>query len=127
MLDQPVWKRALFPVGIAATIIGTLDPLEGSILIVLGVGLIALDAFLRHSRNRPLLAWSFAMAVCGVAAMWVLSSLGGIQMRDDGQGVSKWWALLILPYPAGWLFSVIAIFRTVWDRRSGGPAPLAGV
>lgn len=123
-----VWKRALYPLGLAAMFVGTIDPLEGSVLIVIGIGLIALDAYLAHGRYTSLFIWSFALVVCGVAALWGLSSVGGFRLTVEGTGLGPWWGLLILPYPVGWVLGVIGVVRTLVDHRrqnAAGPRPAA--
>ena len=68
-------------------LIGAVDPLEGSFIILPGVGLVALGALLGKSRHRVLLYWSFALVAVGVAAMVALSCLGGI---GGNTGRSMW-------------------------------------
>ena len=128
MQAHSVWTRALYPLGLAAMLVGTIDPLEGSLLIVIGIGLIALDAYLALSRYKALFAWSFALVVCGVAAMWGLSSVGGFRLRVEGPGLGPWWGLFVLPYPVGWVLSVVGVVRTLVDHRrrnSAAPRPAA--
>ena len=126
MQAHSVWTRALYPLGLAAMLVGTIDPLEGSGLIVIGIGLIALDAYITRSRYRALFRWSFAFVVCGVAAMWGLSSVGGFRLTVEGVGLGPWWGLVILPYPVGWVLGVIGVVRTLVDHRrqnAAGPRP----
>ncbi len=99
------WSRTLVVVGALAIALGTIDPLEGSLLIVLGSGLIALGMFLGGQDRRTSLYWTavFVLIAVGVGAMFTLSSFGDL----GGEGApSIWWALLILPYPVGWLMAV---------------------
>lgn len=120
------WVRALFPLGLACVVVGTLDPLEGSLLILPGFGLIAIDSIVRHGRFRRVLNWAFALVAFGVAALWIVSSLGGLRMGSGVGGLDPWWGLLIVPYPIGWLAGIIGVGRTVADRRrqGAGPAPI---
>ena len=57
MNSRLLWSRILIVVGAVAMLLGTLDPLEGSLLILPGSGLIALGMFLRrsHAQRAPLL------------------------------------------------------------------------
>jgi hypothetical protein len=48
---------------------------------------------------------SFALVALGVAAMVVLSGLGGI---GGNSGHSLWWGVFILPYPIGWALGFIS-------------------
>ena len=114
-----LWSRILFPLGLAAVLVGSLDPLEGSLLILPGTGLLALDAYLIRTRHVRLSIWAFALVAVGVAAMWVLSSFGGLRMGGGTQGLAPWWGLLILPYPAGWVAAIVGAWHRLTAHRSG--------
>lgn len=108
--SRPV--RALGTVGHLLALVGAVDPLEGSVLVVLGCVLVALAAW-RAGVPRALLAYRAGvavMAVMGVTALWVISKLGGV--GGEG-GVHPAWAVLLLPYSA----ALVATF-------SGPAAPL---
>ena len=86
-------------------LVGALDPMEGSVVILPGSGLVALGAFLGHSERR-LIAYRvgvFILIVIGVGAMWGLSAVGGFGGRS---GRSMWWGVLILPYLIGWSMGI---------------------
>lgn len=100
-------------IGLAAMLLGALDPLEGSPAIVLGIGLVALAAR-RERRGATLAAVGFGMALFGFAAMWILTVLGGV---GGSTGHSAWWALLALPLAPGWLLGVIVAIRLFLVRR----------
>ncbi len=91
--------------GCIAMMLGTLDPLEGSVLILPGSGLIALGQYLGEKGHRAVVYWTsvFVLICVGVAALFELSSVGGI---GGHTGRSMWWGVLILPYPIGWLMAV---------------------
>ena len=107
------WPRVLLIVGLSGMLLGAVDPLEGSLLILPGSGLVALGAFLGKSRRRVLLYLSFGLVAFGVGAMLVLSAFGGF---GAGTGLSNWWGLLLVPYAAGWLMglagSVLALVES---------------
>jgi len=107
------WPRALLIVGFAGMLLGAIDPLEGSLIILPGCGLVALGAFLGKSRRRVLLYWSFALIAIGVGAMFILSAFGGF---GAGTGLSNWWGLLLVPYAVGWVMglagSVLALVES---------------
>lgn len=99
------WARWLVVAGLAAMVLGALDPLEGSLVIVPGTGLAALGAFLGRSRRRVFSYWALLLVAIGVAAMVGVSAVGGL---GDGTGRSLWWAVLVVvPYAAGWLLGII--------------------
>ena len=105
MNSRMVWSRILKIVGGIAMLLGTLDPLEGSLLILPGSGLIALGISLGGRNRRTVLYWTcaFILIAVGVGAMFALSAVGGIGGKS---GHSMWWGVLILPYPAGWLMAL---------------------
>ena len=101
-------------------VLGAIDPLEGSAVILLGGAMVALGHYVGKSEARVRRFWVgvFALMAFGVAAMWGLSVFGGI---GGDSGLSIWWGALILPYPIGWLAGVIAMIvgavRWVRARR----------
>jgi hypothetical protein len=100
-----LWSRILRGVGGIAMAVGTLDPMEGSLLILPGSALVALGMFVGGKDRRKLRYWfwAFVLVAVGVGALFGLSAVGGIGGRS---GHSMWWGLLILPYPAGWLMAL---------------------
>ena len=101
-------------------LLGTVDPLEGSLLILPGSGLIALGTFIGKSQRSVIRywLWVFGLIAVGVAAMFVLSAFGGIGGKS---GHSMWWGIFVLPYPAGWLMALVAgIAGLVRFLKAGG-------
>lgn len=100
-----VLTRMLFPIGVVAMVVGALDPLEGSIIILLGSGLVAVATWLRNQDRSQAIyrTWLFGLIALGILAMFVLSHLGGV---GGPSGRSMWWLLLLLPYPIGWLLEM---------------------
>lgn len=98
------WSRTLVIAGLVAMVIGALDPLEGSFVILLASALVAIGEMLTGSRYRLALYWSFLLIFAGVVAMWVMSAIGGI---GGNTGRSVWWALVLILYPAGWLLGLV--------------------
>jgi hypothetical protein len=105
MNARTLWSRILKIVGGIAMALGTLDPLEGSLLILPGSGLVALGMYLGGREGRTVRYWTlaFILIAIGVVAMFGLSAVGGI---GGTSGHSMWWGLLLLPYPAGWLMAL---------------------
>ncbi len=100
------WMRVLYIAGVAGLIIGAIDPLEGSVVIAAGSILLALSTYLTRDRH-----WKFFLGFClavifGIAFMFYLSSLGGFGGTST---LSWWWGTLILPYPLGWLASIVLL------------------
>lgn len=101
---RTLWSRGLMIAGLVGMLVGAIDPLEGSPIIVVGAALAALGAGIGRSRRRAILAWGFALVGVGVAAMFVLSWFGGVA-GDSGR--SAWWLLVLAPYPIGWVASLV--------------------
>ena len=106
MKKKTNWKRVIYIIGVIALIIGVIDPLEGSVVLAIGCTLIALSTYLTHDRHWKIFFASLIMIVFGVCFMFYLSSLGGF---GDSSTLSWWWGTLILPYPLGWLMSIILL------------------
>ncbi len=120
MNSRKAWSRTLVVVGAFAMALGTVDPVEGSLLIVPGSGLVALGVFLGGKGRNVLLYWlaAFVLIAVGVGAMFALSTYG--DLGGEG-GPSIWWGVLILPYPVGWLMAVAGgiagLVRFVMTKR----------
>ena len=116
-------SRRLAILGLVALVLGTLDPLEGSTLILIGCAVVSVAAAVGHSRQARLAWAALLLVLAGVAALWGMSALGGI----GGQtGRSLWWGLLFLPYPVGWvlgLFGAIRLIREASATAAPQPAP----
>lgn len=107
---QSINNRSLLPkvlvvLGDLGMLVGALDPMEGSAVILPGCGLVALGTYLEH-RERRLIAYRtlvLILVAVGVGAMWALTSIGGI---GGSSGHSMWWGVLILPYLIGWSMGI---------------------
>ena len=106
MIKKLNWPRIVFLAGIAAMLIGLLDPLEGSVVIAAGSGMVTLGAYLLHDRYRKIFLISSILIAFGVIALFYISSLGSF---EGNSGQSWWWGVFILPYPAGWLLAVMIL------------------
>ncbi len=118
MSGRQRWSRGAVVAGSIAMLVGAIDPMEGSVLILLGSALIAHGTYLRQA-ERGLVAyrtWTLVLIALGVGAMWALSAVGGIGGRS---GKSMWWGLLIMPYLAGWLMAVWGPGQPRWFSLLG--------
>ncbi len=102
--------------GFVAMILGAADPLEGSIVVVFGSSLLTWAAWIRQSPRRKRLLWSFGAVASGVAALWIMSAFGGI---GGSTGRSMWWALILLPYPIGWMLGLVEGYRHLREHARG--------
>jgi len=113
------WARIIYIIGVVALTIGIVDPLEGSVVILAGSALVALSTFLIKDRHWKIFLASFIMILIGVIALFYLSSLGGFGGQST---LSWWWGTLILPYPVGWLLSIVLlIVRAVKNQNQKVP------
>jgi hypothetical protein len=114
MKEETKWMRIIYFIGIIALIIGALDPMEGSVVIAAGSTLIAFSAYITRDRHRKIFLASFILIATGVGFMVYLSSLGGIGGKS---ALSIWWGTLILPYPIGWLMTIITLICRALKKR----------
>ena len=108
------WIKVLFIIGIIAMIIGAVDPLEGSVVILAGSAFISLSAFLKKDRHWKLFMVSFLMIIIGVFSLFFLSSLGGF---GGNSSLSWWWGVFILPYPLGWIISIVLLIINSFKKK----------
>jgi len=108
MKDRRRVARILAIAGVVAAVGGALDPLEGSVVIVVGCALLAAAAWAGGSRHRALVYWSFVLVAAGVAMLFALSAVGGF---GGTSGRSMAWGLTLLPYPIGWIAALIGAAR----------------
>ena len=107
-MDSRRWSRGLLWAGATALVLGAIDPLEGSLVIVAAAGAVMIAAQLGHLHARPCVVWGGALVTLGVATLWAMSAAGGI---GPSTGRSYWWALLLVPYPVGWILSLFGAIR----------------
>ncbi|MCP5515932.1 MAG: hypothetical protein H7A45_01585 [Verrucomicrobiales bacterium] len=138
--------RLLTLIGSLAMILGAIDPLEGSLLVLPGSGLVALGAVLGGAGRRDIAyrVGVFVTITTGVGALWGLSSLGGL---GGNTGRSLWWGVLILPYLVGWSMGIwgprsprwllitgigvgvwyLALLALIQTRSGGPPQPVSNL
>jgi hypothetical protein len=107
------WPKFLLIAGFIGMLIGMIDPLEGSVVILAGSLLLAISAYLDKSRRSSTLYLSFGMIALGVGMLFFLSSLGGV---GGTSGRSWWWLLTVSPYPFGWILGIIGTILMLRDR-----------
>lgn len=110
---------AMTAVGVVMMLVGAIDPIAAAPWLVTGAGLSALGGYWRPDpppaglRVR-LVAW--VLLAIGATAFWWLRHHGGLGGRS---GRSLWWALVLLPYPAGWFLAVWAPGLPRWTALGG--------
>jgi hypothetical protein len=118
-VSHQAWSRRLWVVGVVLMFAGLVDPLEGSIVIALGTGCVALAARLGHSAQRRWAYGGLLLVVLGVGAMWALSAVGGV---GGSGGQPWWWGLPMVLYPVGWVVSLVAVVRMRRERPAPQPS-----
>ncbi len=105
MNETNPWLRFLLIAGYVAMLVGAIDPMEGSVLILPGSGLVALGTFLSHEQRWIIIyrLWVFFLIIIGVAALVWFTMTGGV---GGTSAYSMWWALLIVPYPIAWSMAI---------------------
>jgi hypothetical protein len=112
MRKKLTFLKVLFIIGVVSLIIGALDPLEGSVVIVAGSIIMTISAYLKRDRHRKLFLTFSILIVVGVFFLFFFSSFGGF-----GKGaLSWWWGILVLPYPVGWLASIVLLIVTAFKK-----------
>ena len=107
-------SRWIVIVGLVLMVIGVVDPMEGSVVILGGSILVAVGAFLSRTRYTvPIIA--LVLIAIGVGAMFGLSALGGV---GGNTGRSIWWLLLCGPYPIGWILGLLGAASKLREPRN---------
>lgn len=114
MVEKAKWTRVIYIVGVVALIIGAIDPLEGSLLIMVGSALLALSAYVNNDRHSKIFTIALIMIVIGVFFMFYFSSIGGFGGTSK---LSWWWGLLILPFPIGWITIIVVLIKRAIENK----------
>ena len=109
------WLRIGYFLGIALFLIGSLDPLEGSVLIALSSLLLAGVTHLFRDPHRKYYLIAALLILIGVTGLFLLSSIGGF---GGDSNLSQGWSLAILPYPAGWLMVLVLLFMRLFRHKN---------
>jgi hypothetical protein len=115
MKEQTKLTRTLYIIGVIAMIIGALDPMEGSVIILGGNVLLVISLFMTNDRHKMHFLISLIMIAFAVAYLYYISSLGGF---GGNSSRSWWWGVPILPYPVGWIFAMVMLIKRVRQKRS---------
>lgn len=108
---KPKWVHIVYITGLVASIVGVLDPMEGSVLLMAGSILITISTYFMKDKYWKIFLTTSIMMVVGVFFLFYFSSLGGFPP------LSWWWGILILPYPIGWLMLVITLIIRAARRK----------
>lgn len=98
--------------GVTLFILGSLDPMEGSLLIAPASLLIAYARYQTAHKHWTIYAGAALAILVGVSALWYLSSLGGFGTGSP-KHLSYWWGLTIAPYPLGWITLLVLLLLSL--------------
>lgn len=112
---RPRW---LVTVGLAGLVVGAIDPLEGSVVILIGSAFVAFGTQLDGSRYRRIAAWGLALVLIGFSVMVTVTAIGGV---GGSTGRSPWWATLVTPFAVGWFLGIVAGARAHLDLYRDRP------
>ncbi|MDZ7604082.1 MAG: hypothetical protein U5K79_00515 [Cyclobacteriaceae bacterium] len=104
----------LYIIGVVAMIIGALDPMEGSVIILGGNVLLVISLFMTDDCHKKHFLITLIMIAIGVFFLFYLSSLGGFGGTSE---LSWWWGITILPYPIAWIFAMIMLIFRVRQKQ----------
>lgn len=108
-------KIRLYRLGIIMFFLGTLDPMEGSLLIAPASMMIGIGSYLLQKKYWKFYVIDAVLIAVGVFFLWFLSSLGGF---GGNSKLSIWWGLTLIPYPLGWLLNVILLCISYFRRKN---------
>jgi hypothetical protein len=111
-----IWAMVL--IGALSLVLPVMALLHKQAMMLVPFGLVALSLLmlawgLRRAApsEKTCVYMSALLTVVGVAALWIVSSFGGF-----GEGaLSWWWALVVIPYPLGWLRHLYSIGRWIGE------------
>ncbi len=115
MTNRLRWAKILNIAGLVAMIIGAIDPLEGSVVILAGSLLALISAMIVHSKHLRLILWAFSLLVVGVATLFGLSAVGGI---GGDTGRPMWLMVVFIPYPVGWVMGLTATIKRLKEQKT---------
>ena len=121
---QQRWLPIMLKVGVVLMILGPLDPMEGSAVILPAIALTALAARLGRSDHTFSLTIGLVLAAIGIGALWGFSAIGGF---GGTTGRSIWWGLTLLPYPLGWAIALVGGIRAWRDGLPVGRSFSSGI
>jgi hypothetical protein len=106
--------QAGFILGVVLILLGTLDPLEGSVLVLLGSILLAVVTYGFRDPQHKWYRLAAVLIFFGVLALWILSAYGGI---GEGGDLGYGWAAWIIPYPVGWLILMVLFYLRLFVQK----------
>ncbi len=113
-MDRTRKLKLMFIAGIVLFLLGSIDPLEGSVLVALGGIVMAVVARRMEDPHWKYYRLAAILLVAGVAVLWIVSALGGFGGESD---LAWGWGWLLLPYPAGWFMVLVLLYLQIFWRK----------
>jgi hypothetical protein len=95
-----------------ATVLARVDPFDGWLFVLPGAAIVVLGAFLGNASRRMFLFWTFLLVAVGVVAASGYAGAGGVPGR---RATSPSYALVLVPYIAGWMTMMVGAAHTFFD------------
>ncbi len=108
-----IWLRVVYIAGVVAMCLSSIDPMEGSVGILVGSILVALSTFLTKDRHWKVFIYSTFAIIVGVFFLWLFTWLGGI---GGNSRYSLWWGITMIPYPLGWLVTIVLLIARIFKK-----------
>jgi len=106
--SRNLWSRVLVVLGGLVMFVGAADPMEGSLVILPGAGVVTLGTFLGDCPHSLRTYW---LIILGLIAL-------GVGALFAPSVHSQWGLVLVLPYPIGWVLGIVSLcFRAVMHVR----------
>jgi hypothetical protein len=100
--------------GLFVMVSGAVDPLEGSVMVLIGAACSLAGAVIGRKRRKPMLIWALGLVAAGVGILFGLSAIGGV---GGDTGRSMIWLLAVLPYPVGWFLAMAGTVLALREKK----------
>lgn len=107
-------RKVIYNFGVAFLIVGVIDPLEGSVAILIGSLMIYIASIMLKDRDKKMFFVAMVLILIGVLSMFIMSSMGGFGKESK---MSNWLLILIIPYPLGWLMEIVILIRRIFTTK----------
>jgi hypothetical protein len=100
--------------GLFVMVSGAVDPLEGSVVVLVGAACSLAGAAIGRNPRKPMLIWALGLVAAGVGILFGLSAMGGV---GGDTGRSMFWLLAALPYPVGWFLGMAGTVLALKEKH----------
>ena len=100
--------RILIAVGLVLLLIGCSRPAGRGVFYPAWCGADYNRVLVAKSQYADVLCWAVVLVSVGIGAMIVLTWMGGV---GGNSSLSKWWLMVLWPYPIGWVMGLVGGMR----------------